>query len=642
MCGIAGIFSLSKRPIERAEERVGRMTELLRHRGPDSQGVYVSPDRVIALGNTRLAIVDPGCAVTQPIESLDGGAVLSFNGEIYNHSDLRAHLADKGIRFRTRMDTEVLLEGLRLEGTSFLDRVDGMWAFGYYDCRARRLFLSRDLLGERHVFYRIEGDELIFASEVKPILADAGRPFDTDFAALVTALRYHSAPPGKTLVAGVRRILPGHLLIADTRAGVEERRYRRLHPEKWFDFFRSEPELGEVVDRFGEILHRVVPPRIPQEVPYFSTLSGGLDSTLICVFASDFGTRQIATLYGQSTEVPPQATPDELDEYAASQFTAAKLGTKHHFARLNDDDCVPVLLDLAANGFDGLIDDGTASFGMLAHAIRARGAKVMLISDGPDELLGGYLVDQRAYRRDLIEQRSPLKYLCLKQMSSVKTGRRILRRLKHPELVVPSETADGSTVSCPVHEAFNADFLDRIIDREWIEATAGHYTATDSVYADILPDMDNTQRRALAYAANSLPDMFNLRTDKAFLRASVECRVPYQAPEVVEFALAAPAKFRFAEGGTTKFLMRQMVERHVGPEISTRAKHGFSAPLFNRPDVNQAMRFEEVIGDTPLFRNLPFKPDARGVVLNPKFRKLRWPFFVLARTHEKLQKGDYL
>src|SRR3990167_2453763 len=131
------------------------MNKLLHHRWPDSQGIYVSKDRTFALGNTRLAIVDPYNTTKQPLETEDGQCVLSFNGEIYNYLELRESLRGRGVRFRTKMDTEVFLEGLRLDGEAILDKCDGMWACAYYDTKTKKLLLSRDLMGERHLFYRI-------------------------------------------------------------------------------------------------------------------------------------------------------------------------------------------------------------------------------------------------------------------------------------------------------------------------------------------------------------------------------------------------------------------------------------------------------------------------------------------------------
>ena len=642
MCGLTGIFSLTGKPIDDAESRIGRMTALLNHRGPDAQGVFVSEDRLVALGNTRLAITDPTAPIELPLRTHDDKAVLTFNGEIYDFLELRREFEGRGIRFRHRTDTEVLLEGLGLEGEDLLRRLDGMWAFAYYDFADRRLLLSRDVLGERHLFYRVVDDELVFASEPLPILVDRGRSEEVDFEGLATALQYYSAPPGRTLVKGLRRLRPGHNLIATVGGGWREYPYRRLHPEKYLDYFRREPSLDEVTDTFEEIMFRVTQRRLPPDVPFISTLSGGLDSALVCIFASHMGRKEINTLYAQSTETPARNLPDELDEYEASKVTSAKLGTLHKHIHINNDDSVPVLHRLAANGFDGLIDPGTAPFEMLAWQVRREKTKVMLISDGPDELVGGYMVDRRAWEIDRIRSNQPIRYHVMRLLCSTRFGRRVLRRLRRQDMMLPPDVSYSPFHFVPIHQAMGQDDLVKILTTDQIRAGSRHYGVMDQAYNEILPELDFTQFRALSYAAISLPDMFNLRTDKAFLRASVECRLPFQAPEMAEFLIALPAEMRFGDGNTTKFLMRKIVERRIGAEVAGRSKHGFSASLYATPRVRAAMNFEEVIAGSTIFDDLPFLPGAREAVLNPgKIGKLRWPFFVLSRTYEQLRTGRY-
>jgi asparagine synthase (glutamine-hydrolysing) len=642
MCGLSGILSLSGRPIADAERRIRRMTALVRHRGPDAEGVLVSDDGLCALGNTRLAITDPGAPIELPLRSNDGKAAISFNGEIYDYREVRRELEGRGVRFRHHTDTEVLIEGLRLHGESLLERLDGMWALAYYDFEARRLLLSRDILGERHIFYRVENQELVFCSEPMPVLADAGRPEDVDFDGLVTALRYYSAPPGRTIVKGLRRLLPGHNLVARPGEGWREQRYRRLHPEKWFDFFRGQPSLDHIIERFEEVMSRVSLRRLPPDVPFISTLSGGLDSAAVCIFGSDQGKKQIRTLFGQSAEQPARNHPDELDEYEASQVTSRRLNTQHKHIHMNNDDCVPVLERLAVNGFDGMIDPGAAPFEMLAWQVRRDDTKVMLISDGPDELLGGYPVDRRAWEIDRLRAGARARYGLMKAASATRLGRGALRRLGRRRLTIPPDVGYRPFHFVPQHQAASPDYLRRILSPEQVAASGSHYGVMDPTYDELLPELDYTQYRALSYAAVSLPEMFNLRTDKSFLRAAIECRLPFQAPEMAEFQIAVPAAMRFGAGDTTKFLLRQIVERRVGAEVAQRSKHGFSAPLFGTPSVRAQLNFEETIAASPIFADLPFAPGTREVALDPRFGKLTWPFFVLAKTYEQLRTGRYV
>ena len=641
MCGIAGIISLSGRPIPDALARVSEMNRLLHHRGPDGKGVFVSPDGGVALGNTRLAITDPGASFKLPFRSPDDNCVLTFNGEIYDYLEHRKRLQDKGVQFCTKTDTEILLAGLRANGEDFLNDIDGMWAFAYYDTRANQVLLSRDLLGERHVFYCVSNDEFIFASEPLPILADRGQPEDIDWEGLVTSLRYCTAPPGRTLVKGICRMLPGHNLRIDVGKGWSEYSYRLLHPEKWFDFFNSDPDIDAVAERFGELMHRVSLRRLPQDVDYISTLSGGIDSALVSSYASDFGKKPLKTLFGQSTDAPAENIPGELDEYAASCITAAKLNTEHRHIHLNSQSCVPILERVAANGFDGLIDTGVSAFEMLAREVSAQGLKVMLIADGPDETAGGYGIDQRSYQTDVRRQNNPLRHIFLSAVSGTKQGRGRMRRTALKCDVIPPEFGYRPFHFSPIHQAAGQDYLSNIIDTRTARSVARHYGGAPSAYGDIIEHLDTTQIRALSYAQYSLPDMFNLRTDKAFLRASVECRMPFEAPEIVEFLIAMPAALRFSDGGKTKVLLRHICDRHIGPEVAHRSKHGFAAPLHNTPEIRSQLHIKEVIAESSIFDDLPFRPGARDLILKGRMTKMLWPFYVLAKTRGHMRSGRY-
>jgi asparagine synthase (glutamine-hydrolysing) len=641
MCGIAGIFSLSGKPIQNAEERIQRMTMMLKHRGPDNQAIYVSNDRIVALGNTRLAIVDPACELKQPLTTSDNQLVLSFNGEIYNYVDLRKELEQKGIGFRSRMDTEVLLEGLRLEGEAFLQQLDGMWAFAYYNTEQRRLLISRDLMGERHLFYRKTNDFLVFASEVAPILADSNDSFNLDFESFIVSLQYFAAPPGRSMVEGVSRLLPGHNLTAKTGEKLNLSRYRRLHPEKWFDFFKKDSSLETGIKIFEEVFHRSCKRRVPLEVPYMCTLSGGIDSALSTTYTSDCGRKRINTVYGQSADLINLQKADELDERSASIFTAGKLNSNHSTVFLNTEDIIPVITHLVENSFDGLYDSGTASYEMMAAYTHEQNTKVIIITEGPDEVLGGYPKDLNAYKMDLRRSQHPIRYQLLKQISSHIKGRKFLKKFGRKDLIVNPLTSDDPFRFQPINQSWGPDFMSQFLPWEQIDSSSNYYGGLDSVYNDIIPELDYAQKRALSYASFSLPDMFNLRIDKAYMKRSVEARLPYQAIDMIELMIAMPTAFRFNGGTTTKYIMREIVNKRIGPEIAYRSKYGFGETIWNIPKVMSAMNYADVIRESLIFESFPFKKGTREFVLNPKNEDALWPFFVLAKTCERLRNRKY-
>jgi len=639
MCGIVGIFSLSGRPIDNGVERITKMTRMLKHRGPDQNGVAASEDGLCILGNTRLAIVDPLTKVRVPFQKSGQNEILSFNGEIYDHHEVRKRLEAKGSAFETNCDTEVLFEALKAEGDQVLTNLDGMWAFAFYTPKTRSLLLSRDIMGERHLFYQVVGEELLFSSEPHPILADQAYSQSLDYNSILSSFLFGVSQQGQTMMKEIKRMLPGHNIYAQANNTMREERYRKFHPEKWFDFFAASPSDKEVISKFQEVFDTSVKRRLPSDVPFFSTLSGGLDSTIISISASEYGQKRIRTLFGESRDDPKVSNSSELDEYAASKVTAEKYNLDQHYIQMNSEHAAPVLKHFAGTAFDGCVDPGVSSFAMLGKYIKELGSKVVLISDGPDELMGGYHVDKQSYDFDLMGQNEPLKFHALKMISGARTGRRILEKIGHGGDIIPGQYSYDPLSFVPVHQSTTVDFLRHILPEKDILKSIDAYGTLGNEYDDILPHMDYTQMRALSYACKSLPDIFNLRTDKAFLFNSVESRVPFQAPDMVDFLLAAPAKWRFGNGGTTKHLLRLIVEGLVGKQVSTRSKHGFSAPLQNTKAVYDQLSVEDTLRSSPVFEDFPFHKNSVEWLLDPQARKLRWVAYVMASTQSYLSSS---
>ena len=332
--------------MENAAARLSAMMLVQAHRGPDQEGMYFSDDGRLALGNSRLAIVAPEEKLDLPLQSAIDGSVISFNGEIYDHQAQRAVLKDAGVSFRTGTDTEVLLEGLRLKGLEFLNGIDGMWAFALYNPQQKSLTLGRDLLGERQMFYAKDGDELVFASEGHTVLAGMRNRPTLDASQALTAMRYHVAAPGQTLISELQRVRAGHILTVDAGGEIQHRRIQRLHPEKWFDFFGADPSETAVLEKLSELLSEAVGNRLPKSVPFLSTLSGGIDSTLVASFAAE----QLAglqTLYGETHDAPLEFE-GELNEYKTSVKTSEIIGSTHVRVSIDATDSAGMLKKAAA------------------------------------------------------------------------------------------------------------------------------------------------------------------------------------------------------------------------------------------------------------------------------------------------------
>jgi asparagine synthase (glutamine-hydrolysing) len=636
VCGIAGIVSLVRRPVRNARARLKTMQSMLHHRGPDQRGIFLSENGFVGMVNTRLAIVGVADTLRLPMQDADGLGVLTFNGEIYNYKDLRSELVATGARFQTSTDTEVLLAGLISDDLDFVRRADGFWSFGYFDQLNRKFHLARDLMGEKSLFYAIVGQELIFASEVPPILAVMGSDVDWDEEAVACAFQYRAAPPGRTLIRQISRLAAGFVLSLKPGSGeLELRRLQKFAPDKWREFFEKDPSREEVLDLFEEQIQLSCRRRIPAEVDYISTLSGGIDSTLINVFLSDKGKRRISSLYAHSSDLSPQRGND-LSEYEASKFSSHKLRTDYHEFSMYGEDAISLQEEDAATAYDGIFCEGVNNFRLLARYTRSLGKRVLVTSDGPDELFGGYVVDSRAFRnsRRLEGCDTDFRQRAVGRAFDIEHASRTTSSLinwaylnSEPFAVRPNH---GGTRPETMHSLFEAPLA---------LSPLKQYGQISADYDLVADGMDVSQKIAMGYACTSLPDYVNTRSDRGSMRESVETRLPFQAPYLAELFLATPAKWRFGSGGWSKYILRSLVERHIGPQVANRGKYGFAAPLWWSAEGQKKLRMRETVADSAIFSNFPFRNGAREFVLKSGEERHCWMAYCLAKTYDHFRSN---
>ena len=633
MCGISGILSLDGKPIKNLKDRIKLMTELLHHRGPDQEGVYISQKKNFALSNNRLSIVSPKEIINLPF-SKNKNEFLSFNGEIYNYKYLRNELSKKGVKFTTATDTEVLYEFLRNYNLNDFQKINGMWSFAFYNEKKNELLLSRDLLGERHLFYTIENNELIFSSEVKPILCVSQSSNEMDFDSIITSWKFSSCSPGKTLIKNVLRLKPGENLYF-SNGRVTFNNFQKLHPEKWFNYFKSSPSIDSVNKNFEEIFSKEIGLRIPKDVSYFTALSGGIDSSVLSYFISKLKTKA-QTIFGISHNEQENKQGKFTSELDASYYVAKKLNLNHSHIYLNSKDSIKDLKLAAANGFDGCIDAGVANFSGLSKHLNKMNSKVMLFSEGPDEFLGGYLADIDANKIDtIIGPGKPFEFL--KYLSKTNIGKKILIFFLNIKKNKEFEFSHNPFYTRVNHLVSPNTFLNKII-QNYDTKKLHNYGLIDSMYNEVIKDMDYTQIRALNYASKTLPDMFNLRIDKAFMQYSVEVRLPYQSIALAEFFIAMPSKYRF-NNGQGKHFLRSYVNEKIDRLISSRPKKGMGHYLFSNKHINEALNFEKVIKETNFFDHYPFKKNIKEILLDKKTHAgNKWIAYSLIKTFENLNE----
>src|SRR5689334_14993757 len=287
MCGIAGIYHFH--PDARADEALlRRMTDLLAHRGPDDAGLYRSGP--VGLGHRRLSIIDLSAAGHQPMSSADGNVWITYNGECYNHERFIGELESLGHRFRSSSDTETLLCLYQQYGPEFLTKLDGMFALAIWDAPRRRLLLARDRLGIKPLFYYHDRDHVVFASELKSLLADRSVPSDLSDVALADFLHLMSIPDPETIFRGVRKLLPGHYLLVEGR---------RVREERYWDVPMVEPPraigLEAASHEFEAVFQQAVTSHLLADVPVGAFLSGGIDSSAVVAMAAPSSAKPMMT-----------------------------------------------------------------------------------------------------------------------------------------------------------------------------------------------------------------------------------------------------------------------------------------------------------------------------------------------------------
>lgn len=562
MCGIAGIlFGDPAAIVDR--DQLGRMTSIIRHRGPDGEGLHIEPG--IGLGHRRLAIIDP-VAGHQPMVDADTRNVIIYNGEVYNYVEIRSELEGRGHRFTTHSDTEVILKAYVEWGVDCLERFNGMWAFALWDVHRRRLFLARDRLGIKPLHYCIDGDRLLFASEMKSLFA-AGFPRRPDMSLLDVYLTFGYVPAPHSFFSGVRKLQPGHLLLAE--AG-------RVEIRRWWDLPQVDAgamrrDAAAVDEEFAALLGDAVRISMRSDVPFGAFLSGGLDSS------------SVVTLMARQTALPVQTftigfDDAEFDERALARQVATCAGTQHHEATVVPDDIEEALQRVAFHYDEPFGDSSALPTGHVAGLAAAQ-VKMVLTGDGGDEVLSGYPAYQveklaDGYRRVPAPLRS-LATTGLGAAAGLLRGRPRYAANRYRRLL--------ASTAAPFEERLlaKAAWLERDRRRALL---AGHdLVPVEDVLADLMKDCQHTEAfYRLMYFNHkvSLPDDMLTKVDRMTMAWSLEARVPLLDYRLVEL-MAGVHKDVKLDGLTRKAVLRRTVGRELPPAVLAGTKRGFVVPLRN-------------------------------------------------------------
>jgi asparagine synthase (glutamine-hydrolysing) len=566
VCGIAGILAVGGAArVDPGELR--RMCDVIRHRGPDDEGLHV--EGPVGLGMRRLSIIDLATG-HQPMANEAGTVWTVFNGEIYNFRELRAELVALGHVFATRSDTEVIVHGYESWGVDFVRRLRGMFGIALWDSRERRLVLARDWVGVKPLHWLLDGERLLFGSEIKSLLACNGVSRAVDPAALDRFLTYEYVPAPSSIFRDIRKLPPGHLLVWEGgRAEVRPYWEIPLGGDPAAETASEEELAAELRERLRESVRL----QMVSDVPLGAFLSGGIDSSAVVALMSSCSDRPVKTFsigFGEAS----------YNELPFARLVAERFGTEHHEFVLTPD-----ILGLVEH-LAGFLDEPLGDFSIfptyLVSQMARRHVTVALSGDGGDELFAGY----DTYRADRAARLSDRLPAGLRRGLAGTLGLVPPTRAKKGLVNVAKRFSEGAALPAGLLHTRWMTFLDartkaRLYSPALQEALAGGDTAAfirEIAGSRAFPD----RLTAAQYVdlKTYLAEDILTKVDRMSMAVSLEARVPLLDHTVVEFAFRLPARMRL-RGKTTKYLLRKAVAPLLPPEVLAKRKEGFSIPIKN-------------------------------------------------------------
>lgn len=554
------------------------MRDTMAHRGPDDAGAdaWTAGDVRVALGHRRLSIVDLSPAGHNPMPNEDASIWITFNGEIYNHAALRRELEAKGHRYRSHCDTETIVHLYEEEGPRCVERLQGMFAIAIWDSRRRELFLARDRLGIKPLYYARPPGGFVFASEIKALLAHPAITPELDEEAFFHYLTFVCTPAPLTMFAGIQKLAPAERMTVRADGSVESDVYwSPMSPAAASEVAQmSETELEE---RLLELLRASIEKRMMADVPFGVFLSGGVDSSTNVALMSELMSDPVRTFSVGFLE------HEQYNEFEFAREISRRFGTEHHEVILDSGDLESFMPELIFHQDEPIADWVCVPLHFVAKLARETGTIVVQVGEGSDELFHGYDGYIRAARlqRQLWEpfQRVPGPLRRVAGRAVTEVAQRVGRG--EPYAIAISEAAHGRLPFWGGAICYRGPAKERVVG-------ANGHVPPDSY--DVVrrfweqaerdrPGADLLQKMTYLELKQRLAELLLMRVDKMTMATSVEARVPFLDHEVVEFALALPPEMK-VQKGMGKYLLKQAVSRSLLPEhIVYRKKQGFGAPV---------------------------------------------------------------
>ncbi len=568
MCGIAGYLGI---PLSE-EERIPflhRMCDAIVHRGPDDDGYFT--DGSAGLGMRRLSIIDLSTG-HQPMTSEDGSKQIVFNGEVYNYRDLRPRLQAQGHSFRTQSDTEVILRQYEQDGPECVHKFNGMFAIAIWDAKNKNLFLARDRMGVKPLYYYWDGRTFLFASEIKALLATGLVPREVNEQALWDYLTFRYVPQPQSIWKNVYKLPPGHTLTVNIRNP-------ELHPVRYWDIPYTDQIKGrseaQLLSEFEELFIDAVRLRLIADVPVGILLSGGLDSSAVAAALGELHNAQL-----NSFSVAFEDSPD-INELPYARQVAQHVGLTHHEVVIGEKEFLDFLPRFTRFADEPLADLASIPLYYVSQLARTK-IKVALSGEGSDEILGGYNLDVyvRQWDQTRLWQKLPARFReniapkLAQWLGSQWEERLALANVPRDLQLLPARAnMTDHLTSEAKHILFrhNGDCRDSF---DIVRAELGRVPSTDPLH-----------QLLYVFSQSWLVEDLLMKADKMSMANSIELRTPFLDYRLVEWAAHAPSKIKIGRNANgqyeTKRILRQFARKRLPKEIIERPKLGFPVPLYD-------------------------------------------------------------
>jgi asparagine synthase (glutamine-hydrolysing) len=550
------------------------MRDSMEHRGPDDCGLHLSPDRSVGLGHRRLTIVDLSAAGRQPMSNEDGTVWITFNGEIYNHQELRHDLEGHGHRYRSMTDTESVIHLYEEQGVECLQNLRGMFAFGLWDSRRKRLLLARDRLGVKPLYYAYHDGCFLFSSEIKALLSYPGFPRDLEEASLYHYLTFLTTPAPSTLFKGIHKLPAGYRLVLEKGKEARSEAY-------WDAIVSNGPSHqteGEVAERIQALLSESIGLRMMSDVPFGVLLSGGLDSSTNVALMDRISDRPVETFTVGYKE------QESYNEFQSARQIAEIFKTNHHEILIDQDELFEFLPSLVHYQDEPIADPVCIPLYYVSKLAKDNGVTVVQVGEGSDELFCGYpgYLQALEFQRRIWPGLSALPGFLKKALfrSAFALSERYHRGYQFREYlrkaVEGQEPFWGGAIGfseTDKHKVLSPQFREKWRGLNSYEAIQPHYERI----AELKPESDPLERMIYLELKLRLPETLLMRVDKITMATSVEARVPFLDHRLVEFAMGLSMDMKVSQD--TKSILKKAVEGVIPNEIIHRKKQGFSVPV---------------------------------------------------------------